>query len=58
MIKRDENGTIIEIVMDENGDISEEEESMIKKIAEDADMDAESKVKEAKSKAKSKSKKK
>ena len=38
-----------------DGDISEEEESVIKKIAEDADMDAESKVKEAKSKAKSKS---
>ena len=39
-----------------DGDISEQEESMIKKIAEDSDMDAESKVEEAKSKAKSKSK--
>ena len=39
-----------------DGDISEDEESMIKKIAEDSDMDAESKVEEAKSKAKSKSK--
>ena len=39
-----------------DGDISEQEESMIKKIAEDAEMDAESKVEEAKSKAKSKSK--
>ena len=39
-----------------DGDISEDEESMIKKIAEDSDMDAEIKVEEAKSKAKSKSK--
>ncbi|MBL6890464.1 MAG: hypothetical protein ISR22_00250 [Candidatus Poseidoniaceae archaeon] len=39
-----------------DGDISEKEESMIKKIAEDADMDGDSKVKEAKTKAKSKSK--
>ena len=39
-----------------DGDISEKEESMSKKIAEDADMDGDSKVKEAKTKAKSKSK--
>ena len=39
-----------------DGDISEKEESMIKKIAEDSDMDGESKVKEAKTKAKSNSK--
>ena len=29
MIKRDENGTIIEVVMDENGDISEEEAQQV-----------------------------
>jgi tellurite resistance protein len=40
----------------EDGEISEDEESMIKKIAGDAEMDVQSKVEKAKDKAKSKSK--